>query len=239
MPARLVAVALAGLLGLAGAPAPASAEKAAFNVSFGGLRAGVIAYDADVSGASYTARGAARPSGLIGAIFDATIDTVASGAVEANSYRPRVAREITRDDGEVTERTYRYDGGVPAITRDPPRAAPADALPPHGQAGTVDTTTAAFAILRDRPAALACALDISIYDGRRRHRIRLNDPTPTGDGMTCRGEYVRVAGFDPDDLDGKTVWPLEMDYARLDTGAMRVMRLSFPTSFGTARITRR
>lgn len=234
------AMAAAALLLALAAPSPMAAERGTFALSFAGVRAGTLAFEADESGGSYTARGAARPSRLIAAIFDGTVDTVAEGRVQANTYRPRIARERTREDGEVVEQTYRYANGVPSVTREPPRRRPPEfAAPPEAQRGTVDTTTAAYAILRDRPADLACALDIAIYDGRRRHRVQLNQRELTAYGMICRGRYSRIAGFSPDDLDGRRHWPLQMEYLRLDDGTLRVMRLSFPTSFGTARISRR
>lgn len=240
MPYRDLARALACATLLAAAPGTTTAaeESAAFTVSFGGIRAGLLAFQGDDSGGSYTVHGSARASGLLRALFDAEIDTVAQGAVSGNSYRPRLAREVTAKPDDRRERRYDYtDAGVPRITDTPPRAARAGDAPPDRQAGTVDTTTAAYAILRDRPAALACDLDLSIYDGRRRHRIVFD--RPSADGLTCSGTYSRVAGFSPAELAERRDWPLTLTYARLPDGTLRVDRLNFPTSFGTARITRR
>lgn len=227
-------------LGLAVAGAARAEESAAFNVSFGGIRAGVLAYRADQSGTSYTVNGSARASGLLRALFNEEIDTVAQGRVEGNTYRPRMAREVTV--GGDTRKETRYDygaGGVPVITRTPPRAAGRNAAPASQQGDTVDTTTAAYAILRDRSPALACKLDIAIFDGRRRHRIRLTQPEPTATGLICRGQYTREAGFSAKELAERAAWDLRLEYLRLPDGTLRVERLSFPTSFGTARVTRR
>ncbi|QIE40524.1 DUF3108 domain-containing protein [Meridianimarinicoccus aquatilis] len=231
---------LAVVLICAGAQAQAAEESASYNVAFGGIRAGVIAFRAEEAGGRYTAHGSARASGLLGAIFDAEVDTVAQGAVSANTYRPSVAREVTAGSDNRTQREYRYNGaGVPTVTRTPAKAPSSHAAPASQQAGTVDSTTAAWAILRDRPEALACQLDITIYDGRRRQRIELNQAEATADGMTCTGRYTRVAGFSPKEMAEKTAWPLTMKYVRQPTGILRVEQLSFPTSFGRARITRR
>lgn len=230
---------LAALIIMIAAAMPAIAEQASFNVNIGPLRAGVLAYDGRETGGSYTMRGSARPSGLIGAIFDAEVDTVSEGRVQGNSYRPRVSKEVTRDDGDVVERVYRFSGGVPKVTRTPAKKPSSHAAPASAQGGTLDTTTAAYAILRDRPRALACDLDISIYDGTRRHRVRLNEPQETEGGLVCRGRYTRVAGFDAEDMAGQRHWPLTMEYTRRGDGTLSVSRLSFPTSYGTARIVRR
>ncbi|WP_193140591.1 DUF3108 domain-containing protein [Meridianimarinicoccus sp. MJW13] len=232
---------LLGGLMLAGLAGPVQAETATYNVSFAGIRAGILAFDGSEKGGRYAVNGAARPSGMLKALFDASVDTHAAGRVQGNSYRPANAREITRDDGDTVTRTVRFSGsGVPSYTRTPPRKKPPEhAAPAAQQKGTVDTTTAAYAILRDRPAHLACKLDIEIFDGAKRHRIRLHDAAPTRNGLTCSGTYSRVAGFSPEDMAERVNWPLTMDYEQMSNGTMRVTGLTFPTSFGKARIRRR
>ena len=222
------------------APLAAAEESAAYTISFGGVRAGILAFRAEDAGGRYTVNGSARASGLLGVLLDAEVDTVSQGRVSGNTYRPAMAREVTVGGSDPSRRTYSFSNvGVPKVTQEPAKKAPRHAAPPAQQAGTVDTTTAAFAILRDRPAALACDLDVSIYDGRRRHRITFDQAAPSQDGLTCTGRYTRVAGFSPKDMAGQTVWPLRKEYTRQPDGTMRVTRLSFSTSFGTARITRR
>ncbi|MCA8883043.1 MAG: DUF3108 domain-containing protein [Rhodobacteraceae bacterium] len=221
-------------------PAAARAETGQFTVSFGGLRAGILAYDGTGSGGRYKVAGSARPSGLAGAFFSARVDSAAQGRNTENTFAPEVAREITRDGDTTVERVFRYAGGVPQITRTPPRSKPQrHAAPAAAQKGTVDTTTAAFAILRDRPEALACKLDIAIFDGARRHRIQFNDAQKTASGLRCGGTYTRVAGFSPEEMAEQVTWPLQMDYVRQPDGTMRVAELRFRTSFGSARIRRR
>ncbi|MCA8878947.1 MAG: DUF3108 domain-containing protein [Rhodobacteraceae bacterium] len=216
----------------------ACAESGQFEVSFGGLKAGVLAYDASLSGGRYEMRGAVRPGGLFGLLFDAEIDSTAKGRVSGNTYRPSLARETTRKDGDTSTRTITYRGGVPSVSYDPPDKPSKHAAPPSEQKGTVDTSTAAFAILRDRPESLACQLDLVLYDGTRRQRIRLDEAQQRPGGLSCTGVYTRLAGFSPKDMAKGRDWPLRMDYDRLSDGTYRVREVSFPTSFGTARIRR-
>ena len=231
---------LAGILAFAAAASAgaAGAETGRFALSFAGLEAGTLSFDASQSGDRYAVSGAARPGGVLGMLFDAKVDSSAAGTASGNRYRPAEARETTRRSGETITRTFAYAGGVPAVTDNPPDKPSRHSAPPSEQKGTVDTTTAAFAILRDRPADLACGLDLALYDGRKRHRIVLNQPQPREGGLTCRGTYSRVAGFSPDDMAGQRDWPLTMTYASLPDGTLRVTALSFETSFGTARIDR-
>ena len=231
---------VAGILALVAAASAgtAKAETGRFQLSFAGLTAGTLSFDATLSGNRYAVDGAARPGGLFGAIFDSTVDSRATGTISGNLYAPAEAREATRSDGETRTRSFTYAGGVPTVTDAPPDKPSKHSAPPAEQKGTVDSTTAAFAILRDRPADLACQLDLALYDGRKRHRIALNQPQPRDGGLTCRGVYSRVAGFSPQDMAGQRDWPLTMIYARLPDGTYRVTSLSFETSFGTARVER-
>lgn len=232
------ALACATLLATAPGSTAAAEERAAFAVSFGGIRAGVLAFRGTERDGGYTVHGSARASGLLGALFDAEIDTVAQGTVSGNAYRPRMAREVTARPDDRRERRYDFDrAGVPRISDTPPRAARPGDAPAAAQAGTVDTTTAAYAILRDRPPALACDLDLAIFDGRKRHRIVFDQRS--GDGLTCAGSYNRVAGFSAAEMAERRTWPLTLRYTRLPDGTLQVQQVDFPTSFGTARITRR
>lgn len=231
----VAALALAGLAGAAGAT-----EQARFTVSLGGLRAGTIVVEGSESGGRYELRGAARAGGLAQLATDAAFDSVARGQVTGNRYRPEIARERITEGGEIRERVFRYAAGVPEVSRTPPEDEPdPHAVPAGRQQGTIDPSTAAFAILRDRPADLACTLDLAVFDGTRRHRIRLDRRTPTEDGLVCEGTYTRVAGFKPETLAERRDWPLRMEYRKAPKGAYEVHELSFPTSYGTVRVLRR
>lgn len=237
--AILAAILLA--LAMAAAPAPVTAQQSGtFDMSVAGIRAGTLRYEGGEAGGRYDVRGGVRSSGLIGAFFDVRIDTTAEGRVTGSRYRPGSYSEVFTDDEETVRRTFRYAAGVPRITRDPPRSKP----PKHGapaaeQAGTVDPMTAAWVILRDREASEVCTLDLPLYDGIRRTRLILDAALRAEDGLTCRGRYVRVAGFSPEQMAERRVWPVEIDYARLEGGTLRVREVRFPTSFGAARLTRR
>jgi hypothetical protein len=76
-----------------------------------------------------------------------------------------------------------------------------------------------------------------VFDGRKLHRIVFD--RMAGDGLTCSGTYSRAAGFSAEEMSEQRDWPLTLRYARQPDGTLRVERLSFPTSFGTARVTRR
>ncbi len=227
---------LAGLL----AAGAAGAETGTFDLRLGPVRAGTLQYSAEEKGGRYAAAGAVRSGGLAGLFLDSSVDARSRGRVEGNRYRPESFSSATTEDGDTENLSFRYSGGAPEVSRSPDRKKPPKhAAPAAQQSGTVDPMTAAFAILRDRPAGLACDLKLDLYDGRRRTDIRLTGgKAMSGGGLECRGEYRRVAGFSPKELAEKPVWPFTVVYAP-EGGAMRVTELRIPTTFGNFRMVRR
>lgn len=220
--------------------APARSEEGRFAVSIAGLGAGFISYEGTEKAGRYTAAGAVAATGLARALYPARIATTATGRVEGNRYRPATYRARTQKRRESTDVTFRYANGTPQVSQTPPEkgrkshhAAPAD------QRGTLDPMSSAFAILRDRPAALACNLDISYYDGRERSRIRLSGGKRDGGTLTCPGVYTRVAGFSAKDMAERVNWPFTVIYTILPDGTHRVTSLTIPTTSGKVRMTRR
>lgn len=219
---------------------PAVAEQGSFAVSLAGIRAGTLAYSGEESGGRYTARGSARATGLAGAVLDVTLDTVATGRVSGNTYRPESYRQQGREGDKARDMTFSYRGGVPSVTRNPPRKLPPEAARPAAQGGTLDPTTTAYAMLRDRPRDLMCQLNVSLFDGRRRASIRYASLRKINGGkLICEGQYRRVQGFSAKELAEKPVWPFTVTYTPLGGGMYRVTEVRIPTTFGAMRMRRR
>ena len=72
---------LAGIvaLALAASAGGARAESGRYAVSFAGLGAGTLSFEATQSGDRYSVSGAARPGGVLGMLFDAKVDSQAAG----------------------------------------------------------------------------------------------------------------------------------------------------------------
>ncbi|MDV7145461.1 DUF3108 domain-containing protein [Tropicimonas sp. TH_r6] len=219
---------------------PATAEQGRFSVSVAGFGAGTIAYSGSESGGRYKANGQVASSGLARGLYPANITVAVNGSVSGNRYAPATYSEKTVKRGKTKTGTFRFSGGTPRVTKNPPdknrKSYHANA---SGQKGTVDPMTAAFAILRDRPADLACNLDISPYDGRERTRIRMDGGTRKGNTLTCPGTYSRVAGFSPKDMAEKVHWPFTVIYKIQSDGTHRVTEVVVPTTLGKVRMRRR
>ncbi|MEM8553204.1 MAG: DUF3108 domain-containing protein [Pseudomonadota bacterium] len=219
----------------------AADETGTFDVTIRGLRAGTLSYSANFTETAYAVSGAVRAAGIASvALDDARLDTEVTGRLSGNRYTPGTYREVNRRGGETITKTLAYSGGVPTATRNPPRnRAERYPVTNFDTRGSADPLTTAFAILRDRPTALACDLDINVFDGRRVSNLRMKTKQTTEDGeIVCQGEYRRKAGFSPDDLAEKPVWPFTVIYQDMGD-SWRVNEVQVPTTFGRIRMRRR
>lgn len=228
--ATLLLIALPGLV---------AAEQASYAVSVTGIPAGSLAYRASQSGSSYKVQGQVRSSGLARGLYPAQISAAAQGQVTGNEYSPSAYSEEATYRNDTETAKYRYAGGIPTITKDPPDTNRKDFhADPKDQRGTVDPLTIAYAILRDRPSELACNLDLQPYDGRERTRIRMSGGTRKGDTLTCPGTYTRIAGFSEKDM-RKADWTFTVTYSIESDGTHRVEKVHVPTSVGPVVLRRR
>lgn len=220
--------------------APAVAEDARFSVSLRGLNAGSLAYRADETGGRYRVEGQALPAGLARTLYPGSAVASVEGRVDGNSYAPASYAENVTKRGESKSARFTYSRGVPKVVKNPPdRKRKKFHARPRDQKGTVDPLTTVFAILRDRPADLACNLDISPFDGRERTRIRMSNGSRKGDRLVCPGTYSRVAGFSPKEMAEKVHWPFTVTYQIGADGLHKVERVDVPTTIGTVVFRRR
>jgi len=163
---RAIAALLLSFVAVLGTDAAHAQDRQSFGVTVAGVNAGTLTLVSREAGGTYEVQGAAQSTGLVGAFARLRVDASAQGRVNGNRYAPSAYVERRTDrDGTATKR-IRYRSGTPQVTEDPPDT---DRKPYHaaaaGQRGTVDPLTILFALLRDRPRPLACALDLRLYDG--------------------------------------------------------------------------
>lgn len=237
---RLTAV-LACLL----APAlPATAEmtrdEARFDLVMAGLTAGSLTFAAESDGRSYAVRGRLASSGLLSFVRKVSYDATARGRLRDGTYLPARYTERADTGRRQSQAEILWQGGVPQIASyTPPREPRPTDVDPATQAGSVDILTALYATLRDADAGGECNRSFAMYDGRRASRLSLGTPEPAEGGITCAGEYRRVAGFSPEDMAEKTRFPFTLTYAPAPDGRMRVIEVRMETLYGSARLIRR
>ncbi|WP_068109481.1 DUF3108 domain-containing protein [Tropicimonas marinistellae] len=221
-------------------PAAAQDEKAIFDVRFAGIRGGTLTLHSVERAGRYEAVGRAATSGLVGGILNLTAEARASGSVTGNRYTPSGYDETTTERGKTKTKQIRFSGNIAQVTQTPPdtkrKSYHAEG---RDHPGALDPMSGLYALLRSRPAELACNLDITTYDGREVHRIKLAGGRRDGDLLHCPAQYIRVAGYKPKDLADKSFRDFEVTYDTTQGDLWPVVEVRARTSYGTMVFDRR
>jgi hypothetical protein len=236
----LRALALALILTTTPALGQDGSETHVWDISLLGLRAATFAFDATASGPAYQVEGRMKASGGAALVKRLRFEGRAEGRLAKGLPAPARYRESVDTGTRQSDATLVWQGGVPAIesyASDQP-ADPA-APDPATQKGTVDPLTAAWTILRDTTPERACAVALQVFDGRRRTAVRLSDPQPAGDGIACKGEYRRLAGFTEKELAQGDRFPFTLTFAPTPEGRLRAVEARGKSALGTVVLRRR
>ncbi|MDW8443190.1 MAG: DUF3108 domain-containing protein [Acetobacteraceae bacterium] len=197
-----LALAAAAVL-LAAGPVSAAVE-AQYTARVGGFRVMTIDVAAELRDDGYRVRARARSSGLavLSTRFDQT--ATAEGRFTPAGLRPVLFRAEGEWQGErrlveivLTDRT-------PRIRLEPLEVPEREPVPANLAQGGIDTLTALVSIARSVAARgeAGCAMELTIFDGRRLKRIALapagTGPVPDRPGaeaVRCRLEGRQIAGF--------------------------------------------
>lgn len=238
MPTTPSALCAALALALAAAsPTHAASEDATFDFYVSGIPVGKMSLDTSQTAASYTSRSRIEAAGVLGALLTFTYDGVSSGRIASDgSIVPDSFRARSISPGTDRRSSIDWKNGAPAsVTVDPPRKHPPD---PTQQAGTLDPISAAFAILRDRPADRLCDKTLTVFDGSRVSRLRLDPEQDAGDTITCAGNYARIEG-EAHSLSSQREFPFQLVFVKQPNGDGRLQRIQTQTTFGRAVLERR
>jgi len=216
-------------------------DHIAFDVSFKGITAGELVIDGKIDSGSYAAQGVMRTTGLAGALKKIRYDAVSSGAFAKGKFTPRSVEVASQRGDDRAKNTMIYKGGTPAsVSHEPPRPPRETDVDPAKQGGTIDPLTALYAVLRDVDRDEACTLKVTMFDGVRRSQVALSAPKADGEGVTCSGEYRRLAGFKEKEMAEKTRFPFTLTYAPTPDGTrLQVIDISTDTILGKGRLKRR
>lgn len=239
---RIALVLALGFAATDGAPSLAqeTRQSARFDVEIRGLTVGRLDFSAVENANSYAVSGTMQSTGLAGMLRKMKYTASVRGSLTARGFSPQRYEQTGGSGSGYSEEVVVWQGGLPRIERqDPPKVARASDAKPADQRGTVDTLTALYATLRDVAPGGECQSSVIIYDGRYRMQLKLASPRPTNaGGVSCAGEYVRLAGFSPEDMAERTQFPFALHYVPVD-GRMRVAEVTMTSLYGSARMVRR
>ncbi|WP_415182091.1 DUF3108 domain-containing protein [Phaeovulum sp.] len=232
-----------GVIAVAVLPVVAMAQQvdnAVFDLTLRGLTAGQLHVNGKLVGNAYAAKGVLQSSGLLGMVRKVRYDASVSGRYAGGKYTPVSYAEKADTSKRQSESVMAYRAGVPQVTTyNPPRDPRPGDVDPATQGGTIDPLTALYAVVRDVPAAEACTLKVTLFDGRRRSQVVLSPAETAGKGVTCAGEYRRLAGFSDKEMAEKVRFPFRLTYAPAGQGMLRVVEISMDTLYGKGALKRR
>ena len=241
------------------APADTTLQGAAegfaltYDVYTGGLRAIRFDFEVDLTDPGYETRIRLQTSGIVGALFNWSLEASSRG---------------DWDDGEITPEKYRSanvwrsrqrkvaidyaEDGQRTVTSEPPYGEDdIKRVDPGLIPGAVDPTTAVTALVLTSAIQGDCRPRTAVYDGRRRYDANMEALPPrdlkssaatpfAGRVEGCRLTFERIAGFKPD---RKRLQDLEVAIWLADIGVEpgRVpvrLELSTPWGAGFAHLVR-
>ncbi|SLN39630.1 hypothetical protein PSA7680_01958 [Pseudoruegeria aquimaris] len=222
------------------ATAPALAEDAIFDVSLRGIKGGSLTLSAVESNGQYAATGLAQTTGLVGAIARFRYTAKVRGSVRGGRYRPAAYSETEHTSRRDSTSTITYRNGVPVVVsgREGRKPRPWD-IDPARQGDAVDPLTALHLTLRAVPESEVCRLSVFVFDGHRRSKVSLSQPKRSETGYTCKGEYRRVSGYKPADMEERTSFPFTVEMAPAGGGKFHPVKITSASLYGTVTMNRR
>jgi hypothetical protein len=215
-------------------------DIAEFDLLIRGIKAASVSFSGGQDGAAYLVTGAVRTTGVAALLKRLRYEGAASGTIAAGRFFPDHYRESADTGRRQSDAMVDYLRGVPQVTAYSPKADPQPGdVDPATMGDTVDPLTALYATLRAVDQSQTCNLSLDLFDGKRASQLRVGAPAILGDGVTCDGAYIRVAGFTPKEMANQQRFPFTLIYAPTDGGQMRVVEVTTETIYGKATLKRR
>ncbi|WP_069300328.1 DUF3108 domain-containing protein [Neptunicoccus sediminis] len=215
-----------------------------FGFYVAGLKAGTIRITgnepAQGQDGPYALHGTLTPTSIMRRFHDVGFDGRVDGAVSAGVYVPQNYSGQSRSESTQTDVQLTFQDNHPQVLRyAPERAARPYDIDPAKQSGTIDPLTAAHMLLRDQRGADLCDRTLDLFDGRRLSRLQVDPPAHNGAEAICAGQYTRVAGFSPEDMQEQVNFPFTLVYTKDNADLYTLSFFKTDTTFGPAEAARK
>ncbi|MEP2781630.1 MAG: DUF3108 domain-containing protein [Pseudoruegeria sp.] len=215
------------------------AEDAVFDVYLRGIKGGSLTVKANVSPTQYAASGLVQTTGLVGKIAKFRYTANVRGKTTNAGLSPLSYSETEHTSRRTSTSTIDYQSGTPVVTDGKDRKPRDYDIDPAKQGDTVDPLTAIYLTVRAVPEDQVCALSTFVFDGHRRSKVTLSSRIKTEAGYQCKGEYRRVAGYKPKDMQERTSFPFTVDFVPTEDGKFHGEKISSASLYGTVVMNRR
>lgn len=218
-------------------PRPALAqEQVQFDVVLRGLTVARITVAARDDGTAYALAGRVRATAPAAVFARVRFDMQAEGRWAGAQPLPRRYAEDVDTGRRVSTVELSFAGPAPRVLRqDPPPDA--HAVPPDEAVGMVDPLSALWRLMRSAPRDGPCNVALRVYDGARLSELLLGPRNGT-EPVRCDGHYRRIAGFPPEDMAERRLFPFAVTYTRR-AGQFVLTQVEAASLLGPIRIVRR
>ncbi len=232
----VAATLLAGLV----LASPTRADQIAFDILFPGKIDGRLRLDVQAEAETYNAKVQLRSKPPFGATAPLIYNAAASGRLTDRGPVPERFSAVANSGRRQSDNAVEFAAGLPHTTRDLPPQAPAPGdVNPDLIGGAIDPVTALYVMLRDQPIPEACRLKAYLFDGRRLSQVVLFQPQIADGEIGCRGEYRRLKGFSPAEMNERQRFAFSLTYRAAGPGLVRLAEARGETLYGPARLIRR
>ena len=181
----------------------------AFRLYAGGIPFGDVTMSTRIQGGKYFAVSIIETSGLINRFWESKIEAASNGDIGQDQINPARYDNFTTRRGRRREFVLSFrEDGPESIYSNPDRGYDDEELPPNAEEArhSLDPLSAMVFLTNSYNANLdnPCGVVAPVYDGRRRYDvvfslvknedIRMDNGLYAGPVMTCKIEYVQVAG---------------------------------------------
>ncbi len=212
-------------------------DQTAFDVRFRGLTVAEIRVAARETDTAYAVAGRVEATGLVAVFARVRLHLAAQGHRAGPAHVPVAYSEDIDTGQRQSQVSLSWAGPIATVLEQSPPPGPGH-VSPDDAAGAIDPLTALWRIMRSRPQTPTCDEAMSVYDGVRQSELRLFAPVASDRGMTCSGQYSRVAGFTPDEMNERRHFPFTAHYSRTDSGWL-LTEVQTASLLGPIRIVRR
>jgi hypothetical protein len=185
--------------------------SAKYKVTFNGFDVGSFHFESTVNSRSYTTKGTAELSALLG-VFKWSGTTQSSGRLTGEEPKPaEYDFDFKSKSKNGSVQMSFNDGGVASAKVLPPSFPSKNTVPvqQHHLKGVLDPMSAILALSRGR-VGNPCGRSVSIFDGKHRFDLvlsfqrqeRVTEARPSGQpeiGYVCRVRYIPIAGHKNND----------------------------------------
>ena len=219
-------------------PGMAEQTQERYSVRALGVKVGEMALVGRTTDTGYKVRSEFSTTGLVGAVKGVKFILSAEGARRGKTFLPQRYDEEMDTGERVSQARLIYSGGIARAEGPGIDKTRRHKVSNAQQKGAVDPLTAIFMVLRHQPEEGLCNFTQNLYDGERLSQVRFGAPKSKGKTRVCSGEFRRLAGYKPEDLENGR-FGLSVTYEPAGDGLMRAVSMRADTIYGPATLVRK